>query len=338
MEPNEQDRDDPGGVSNVVPLPGTPTSPADAAPAVPSPEPTGPAPGIPAETQAPSGPAPSEPAGPTQLLEATLLVAIGAVSVLAAAAVRLLRGAPGEVSVPAGGTGEEEAVEETGRQPGTDLVGLLAGATFGLAIEATRRGFRAADAVTRTVEPLLSFALSPTFVQHRLRAAETRLATLDEIWQEERPRTEDAAIAFATGLVPEVAEAVLNQLDLTGVVLERVDLDRVIEGIDVDGIVAEVDLDQIAAKIDIEAIVRRLDLAEIAQEVIDELDLPQIIRASTETMTTETVEGLREQSMYADRVVAGVIDRLLRRHERELKPPSDAGRGSDRDEPEGDVS
>jgi len=77
--------------------------------------------------------------------------------------------------------------------------------------------------------------------------------------------------------------------------------------------VDRIDVDAVAAKLDVEAVVRRLDLAAIAREVVDELDLPEIIRESMGSMTGETVGGIRVQSMNADRAISRLVDRLLQR-------------------------
>jgi len=116
-------------------------------------------------------------------------------------------------------------------------------------------------------------------------------------------------------------DRILERVDLSAVV-DRLPLDEVIARTDVDDIVARVDLervvdridvDAVAAKLDVEAVVRRLDLAAIAREVVDELDLPEIIRESMGSMTGETVGGIRVQSMNADRAISRLVDRLLQR-------------------------
>lgn len=86
--------------------------------------------------------------------------------------------------------------------------------------------------------------------------------------------------------VPGVTGAALDQLDLTALVRERVDLD---------------------------AFVADVDVVAIAREVIDELDLPQIVRESTGSMASETVRGVRVRTVDADESVTRAVDRLLRR-------------------------
>ena len=136
-------------------------------------------------------------------------------------------------------------------------------------------------------------------------------------------------------LVPSVTGAVLSRLDLTTVVTEHVDLDAVVrevdidavidriditalvrERVDLDAIVAGVDIDSVAARIDIDAVIDRIDLVGLAQEVMDALDLPAIIRGSTASVASESVQDVRLQTIAADEAVSRVVDRLLlrRRH------------------------
>ena len=69
----------------------------------------------------------------------------------------------------------------------------------------------------------------------------------------------------------------------------------------------------IAEKVDIEAVIDRVDVVELAREVVAELDLPEIVRDSSQTMAAETVDGVRVHGMNADRSVSEFVDRLLRR-------------------------
>ena len=166
----------------------------------------------------------------------------------------------------------------------------------------------------------------------------------------------DAATSFLGSLVPEIAQGLADQVDLTALVreridvnaivedvdidriLDRVDLDALIDRVDVDEIVARVDVDAVLARVDVNraadevdvdrviaradlvAIVDRLDLAAIAEEVIDEIDLPRLVRESTGIMANETVQTVRVQGMNADRLVSRVVDTVLRRHARDLSP------------------
>jgi hypothetical protein len=326
-----------------------------------------------------------------ELAEQAFRVAIGlgtvAAAALTAAIARTLGHEP--ASVQGAGIDEEEALRADG-------LPVLAGAALGVTLEGGRWVLQTAAAFADGARPWLSFALSPRFVRHRVDDAWTALHTWDDRWQETRPRDEDAASAFVKGLVPEVVDAALDQIDLTHLVLERVDLERIIERIELDEvagridiarildrvdlddvvrrvdiqrimdrvdlgalverlpleeIVARIDVDEIVARLDVERIVERVDLNKvaerldvdsmvarmdldgmlaridlvgIAQYVIDEIDLPEIIRGSTGTMATETVEGIRVQGMNADRLVSRLVDRALRRQsERDTEAPTE---------------
>jgi hypothetical protein len=101
-------------------------------------------------------------------------------------------------------------------------------------------------------------------------------------------------------------EAVLDRLDLDSIVA-RVNLDQVIARVDIDGIVGEVNLD---------AIIDRLNVVGLAENVISEIDLPEIIRDSTGSMASEVVRGARMQSIDADEAISHFFDRLVRRRQR----------------------
>ncbi|MFB9876814.1 hypothetical protein ACFFMN_02625 [Planobispora siamensis] len=139
-------------------------------------------------------------------------------------------------------------------------------------------------------------------------------------------------------LVPVVVEQALRRLDLTAVVAENVDLDALVAGVDLDAAAAHIDLgaaaaridldeaaaridvDAIAARIDLDAIIARIDLAGLAEQVIDAIDLPEIIRDSTGSMTSGVVRGVRMQSIGADEKVASVFGRILRRRRSPASP------------------
>lgn len=61
-----------------------------------------------------------------------------------------------------------------------------------------------------------------------------------------------------------------------------------------------------------------LDLAGIVRGVIEEIDLPKIIRTSTGSVAGETMRDARVQVMFADDVVARWAERVL--HGRRVRP------------------
>lgn len=114
-------------------------------------------------------------------------------------------------------------------------------------------------------------------------------------------------------LVPRILDAVLNQVDLTRLVIDRVDLDAV---------VAEVDVDTVVARADVDAVIARIDLIALAGTIIDGVDLPEIIRDSTGSIASEGIRGVRMQTIDADERVNRLVDRvLLRRQARATEAP-----------------
>ena len=98
----------------------------------------------------------------------------------------------------------------------------------------------------------------------------------------------------------------MTTLDLTQLVIDRVDIDELV------------------AQADIEAIIDRVPVIPLANFVIEEIDLPQIIRESTGGVATDAVNAIRVQGVGADQLVSRLADRvLLRRRQRKLDVPGD---------------
>ena len=114
--------------------------------------------------------------------------------------------------------------------------------------------------------------------------------------------------------------AIVERVDV-GAIVERVDLDAIAGRIDLDAIASRIDLDAIVARVDLDAIVSRIDLAGLTEQVMDEVDLGEIIRESSSTMASETVDALRVQGMRVDGLVSRIADRILfRQGERQTGP------------------
>jgi hypothetical protein len=71
------------------------------------------------------------------------------------------------------------------------------------------------------------------------------------------------------GVIPVVLDFVLDQVDLTALVLRRVDLDAVAAALDVDAVARSLDLDAAAARLDIEKILDRIDFNAVVAERVD---------------------------------------------------------------------
>ena len=234
-----------------------------------------------------------------------------------------------------------------------------------VAATVTRLGAAVIATGAQLGRPLAGFVLRPPLVSRRY-WPQTQLFAMAERGKEIRDRGDQQAKAVVSYLVPVVLEAVLNRIDLTQLVLDRVEIERLVDSVDadaiaakldldaivdrvpidrvvarvdvdgivasvdVDPIVARVDVDAIAAKIDLDAIVARLDIVGIAREVIEEIDLPEIIRESSGAMASETVVGVRMRGIEADERISRIVDRvIMRRHGRNALVVE---QGSDTDE------
>jgi len=242
-----------------------------------------------------------------------------------------------------------------------DVPRLLAAAAFGLAVEAQRRSWDAAAAVAGRFAWPLRILTRPAMALAQGSVAVARHHLDLDGWAArgltQQRRAQEAAIRAVRALTAALAAAVLDGIDVDGVVarvdldqvvaridldqivdrinpnqiatridldeiVDRVDVDAIAQRIDLDAIVQRVDLDAIVARVDIDAILARIDLAGLTEEVIDEVDLGEIIRESSSTMASETVDALRVQGMRVDGLVSRMVDRILQREgQRQTGPP-----------------
>jgi hypothetical protein len=234
----------------------------------------------------------------------------------------------------------------------------------GAAVVISRPVVGAADAVIRSFAPvaqsLWALALRPPLVPEQLTAGHA-IDRLSERGRTVRLAAGQDVVALSDDtldlLVPEILTRVLDRIDLTSLVLQRVDLERVatelLAQLDLTGVVLEqVDLHAVVTKaideldltevvlqnvdlgsvveaaldsMDLNEVVRtRVDVAGLAEEVIDEVDLPDIIRDSTSGVATVVVDGARISAVSADELVNRWIDRImLRRKARRTDAPGE---------------
>ncbi len=89
-------------------------------------------------------------------------------------------------------------------------------------------------------------------------------------------------------------------------------VNAVISRIDINEIVKEhVDVNEIVAQADITPILDRVPMAEIADYVIEEIDLPSLVRESTGGVADGLLGTLRFQAIQTDNFVSLIIDRIL---------------------------
>jgi hypothetical protein len=122
-------------------------------------------------------------------------------------------------------------------------------------------------------------------------------------------------------LIPKIVAEILDRIDLTSLVRERVNLNALVAEVNVDEVAARLDVDAVARHLDLDAVINRIDLVGLAEQVIDGIDLPAIIHESTGVMTSEAVRGVRMQSIQVDQALSGLVNRWLHRRGVERAEP-----------------
>jgi hypothetical protein len=142
----------------------------------------------------------------------------------------------------------------------------------------------------RVSRPVVELALDPPLVPASL-APRRLLGRLSVTVHEERVEAVQS-ISAVSG--PRTLGAVLDRVDLTAVV------------------------DEVLSRLDLNALVlRHLDVGALAEAVVEAVDLPQIVRQSSGSIASETIESVRLQGLAADRAVERIVDRLL------MRPPAE---------------
>jgi hypothetical protein len=195
---------------------------------------------------------------------------------------------------------QAQADEKPAADPGLFSVVDLG---FGLADWTVRAGVglghRVTQVATSVLRPLVhapAVSLPPEWlVELAHRGHDRRATTRDRLFE-----TFDDMLDV---VIPLVASRILDHLDLTTVVRQRVDLDAVVSGIDLDAAAERLDLDGLAARLDAAAVVESLDLNTIASRLdvdgiaarldvdtlLDRFDLNRIVR---ERVDVDDIVGL----------------------------------------------
>jgi len=187
---------------------------------------------------------------------------------------------------------------ETGPSRG---VALWAGAAFGLAVELERRLVHAAELLVATGSTAVRGASRLPVV----RAPSDRLEAWLERWNSEARLQQLQNRAEAELVVRRMVR------DVTDTVMAHIDFGRIVGQIPMDEIVDRIDIEAIVAKVDIESIIAKIDIGSLVNSVVKDVDLPGIIRESTEGVTAEAVDAVRSQTVKTDVFVAKVVDRIL---------------------------
>jgi hypothetical protein len=210
------------------------------------------------------------------------------------------------------------------RRAEPSLLALVPGAVLGWSLSGAKHASSLATSALDTVGAPIVRAIAPAVrpLEEPFRRA---LADSDRKWREAEVESMQAAAAFVRELEPQIVRAALEPLDLTTLVSESVDLDVIAEKIDVD---------RVAQRLDLDAIIKKLDLPKLVEEVLAEIDVADLIRESTGTLTGEAIDEVRYVSVDADRVVARLVDRVIRRRRRHLDAPGEPESTGAENEPE----
>ena len=186
--------------------------------------------------------------------------------------------------------------------------------------------------ITRPVTPPVPSAMDTLLhvVSSSVGLAASAASAMTSVVQQTVGSAVDATVGAALDrIVPLVADTIIERLDLTDIVLNQVDLNlivnRALDSLDLTQLVIDrVDIDAIVAEANIESIIDRVPVIPLANFVIEEIDLPQIIRESTGGVATDAVNAIRVQGVGADQLVSRLADRVMfRRRQRKVQAPGD---------------
>lgn len=139
-------------------------------------------------------------------------------------------------------------------------------------VRTSGRAARVLAAAGSVVSPVASLALRPPLVPQRL-WPQTRLVAMAERGRRIRSQAERRADVAIAELIPAVIDAVLDRIDLTALVLERVDLDAIAGGLDLDAIAAGLDVNAVAARLELDPVVDRVPI----DRVLNRVDIDAIV-------------------------------------------------------------
>lgn len=188
-----------------------------------------------------------------------------------------------------------------------------------------------ARSVFRSGRPLLDSLVSPLAAAARTaapvadRTGQAWLRQAAARGRQDREAVTSAVVRLVLARVPGLTSALLDQLDLTAVVAERVDINAV---------AAQLDVDAIARRVDVIALLKQMDPGELTRYLVEDMDLPAIIQSSTGSIMSDAVHDVRMQSIGADERLNRAVDAILLRNLARRKatpgasaPPATTGTG-----------
>ncbi len=122
--------------------------------------------------------------------------------------------------------------------------------------------------------------------------------------------TTETTVYLASESTKAIANAVLDAVVPIAVsaVVSRIDINEIVKD--------HVDVNEIVAQAELAPILDRVPITEIADYVIEEIDLPSLIRESTGGVADGLLSTLRFQAIHTDNFVSGIVDRVFFRREK----------------------
>ena len=208
--------------------------------------------------------------GFTGLLRRASDLGLGAASIAATAAVDAIeRFVPGE------------PVNDGDEVPGPGVMRLVPGALMGAGLVAQRRMLDVSARVERSVTQVAGTLSRTPFVGAPVRATEDYLERWSDLGEVEQARNRALVTEFVRRLAPELATAVIAQLDMDSLmsqlpidsIVAKVNIDALLDNVNVEGIIDRVDVEKIIDRVDVEKIIDRVDV----EKIIDRVDVEKII-------------------------------------------------------------
>ena len=209
--------------------------------------------------------------GLTGFLRRASDLGLGAASIAASAAVdaieRFVPGEPADAERRGRGTGR--------RAPRPRRAAWAPGSSRSAACSTCRRGSSGASRRSRARSSRTPFVGAP------VRATEDYLERWSDLGEVEQARNRALVTEFVRRLAPELATAVIAQLDMDSLmgqlpidsIVAKVNIDALLDNVNVEGIIDRVDVEKIIDRVDVEKIIDRVDV----EKIIDRVDVDKII-------------------------------------------------------------
>ena len=179
----------------------------------------------------------------------------------------------------------------------------------GLTVAAAVVTVRTAQRVTA---PLTRLLWHPPLVPTRMHPA-SLVAEVAKLGRSDRVLLQRRAEALLDALVPAIAAALVERLDLTRLVEQHVDLDELVSTVDLDAAVSRVDLDAAVARVAIDAVLDRVDLDGVVARVdidavLDRVDLNEVAKR----LDVDAVVARADLDAAIERVdLIGIVEEIL---------------------------